>query len=138
MNIPVYPPRFENDLVKPFYDGLAAGELRMSACSVCGTWHWYPPDVLPCHPEAPIAWRAVSPHGTVYTYTTIERSVLPGGAGKNTPYTVVLVEPDDVPGARIPSLFITSTDREPACGMRVTLRPVKGGDHMLAGFTPLD
>ncbi len=138
MNIPDYPPKFETDLVRPFYEGLARSELLMSSCSACGTFHWYPPDVLPCHPEAPIAWRPISPLGTVYTFTRIERSVLPGGAGGNTPYTIVLVEPDDAPFARIPGLFVAADPREPECGLRVRLNPLPVSDHIVAGFAPID
>ena len=137
MNIPSFPPRFDSDLVRPFYDGLAQGELRISACAECGRFHWYPPDVLPCHPTASLVWRPVSPDGTVYSFTTIERSVLPGGAGANTPYTIVLVEPDEVPGARVPALFVASGQEQPACGMRVTLHPVDAGEYVMAGFKPL-
>lgn len=137
MNIPHFPPRFDSDLVRPFYDGLAQGELRISACSQCGLFHWYPPEVPPCHPEASLVWSPVSSEGTVYSFTTITRSLLPGGAGANTPYTIVLVDPDDVPGTRIPALFVAPEGQQPACNMRVTLNPVKSEDIVLAGYRPL-
>lgn len=141
MRIPIFPPRFNTDHVRPFYQGLAEGELRLTACAGCGRWCWYPPEVSPCHPDAGLEWRAVSPLARVYTYTTVERCLLPGDHSAETPFTVVLVEPDDVPGARIPSLFVPSllvgSVVEPECGMRVKLAPVRAGDHSLPAFEPL-
>lgn len=137
MGAPLFPPHLDTDLVRPFYDGLAAGELRLPACPDCGRVYWYPPEVTPCHPERDLEWRTLSPEGEVYTFTTIVRSLLPGDDGSRAPYRIVLVEPDDAPGARIVSLFAGAEDREPACGMRVRLRPVAAGDHMLPAFEPI-
>ena len=138
MGIPVFAPRFETDQMRPFYEGLAKGELWMTACSECGKWYWYPPEVSPCHPDAHIEWRPVSPVGEVYTFTTIHRSLLPGDHKADAPYTIVMVESETVPGARIPSLLVNSEGREPACGMRVRLSPVQAGDWTLAAFEPFD
>jgi len=135
MGIPQFPPRFDTSLVKPFYEGLAEGELRMPACPECGKLHWYPPEVLPCHPERKAEWRSVSPEGKVYTFTTVTRSLLPGDDNATAPYEVVLVEPDALPGAKIVGLFVGGT--QPSCGQRVRLSPVDtGGDVSLPGFQP--
>lgn len=137
MGVPVFPPRLATDHLKPFYEALEAGELRLTACSGCGRWLWYPPDVSPCHPDAGTEWRAASPRGEVYTFTTIARSLLPGDHAAETPYTVVLVEPEDAPGARVVSLFLGGPGEEPECGMRVELAPVRVGDHTVAAFRPM-
>ena len=137
MGIPVFPPRFDSDLLKPFYDGLAQGELRLSACSECGKFHWYPPEVLPCHPEAELVWKPVSTEGVVYTFTTIERSLLPGDHRDEVPFTVVLVASKDTPHLRVPGLFISDDGSEPQCDMSVRLRPVQVGDYWLPAFEPI-
>ena len=137
MAIPVFPPRFDTDLMRPFYEGMEQGELRMTACSDCGKWYWYPPDALPCHPGAEIVWKRVSPEGTIYSFTTIHRSLLPGDHAADTPYTVGLVESDTVPGARIPSLILGLGEHEPVCTMRVRFTPARAGEHMIAAFTPI-
>lgn len=137
MGVPIFPPRFDTDHMRPFYAGLERGELRLTACPTCAKWYWYPPDVLPCHPEAHPEWRAVSPEGKVYMFTTVHRSLLPSDQAGLTPYTVVLAESDTVPGARIPGVWVSSDGREPACDMRVRFTPVQAGDHLVAGFRPL-
>ena len=103
MGIPNFAPAFDTDHIKPFYEGLEKKELRLTACSVCGTWHWYPPDILPCHPEGHIVWKSVKAEGTIYMFTEVQRSLLPGDHKSETPFTVIFVESDDVPGARVPS-----------------------------------
>jgi uncharacterized protein len=138
MPIPLCPPRFDTDQMRPFYEGLAAGELRLTACADCGTIYWYPPEVVPCHPEAGVLWKPVSSQGRVHMFSTSERSLLPGDHRAETPYTVALVEPDDAPGARVPAVLVNLGDREPACDMRVQLSPVKAGDYSIAGFAPID
>jgi len=137
MGVPVFSPRFDTDHMRPFYDGMADGELRMTACPTCHKWYWYPPDVLPCHPEVHPEWRAVSPEGKIYMFTTVHRSLLPADQRAATPYTVVLAESDTVPGARVPGLFVATAGVEPACDMRVRFRPVLAGDHLVAGFEPV-
>jgi uncharacterized protein len=136
MGVPIFPPRFETDLLKPFYEGLATGELRLTANARTGEWVWYPQEVVPGQPDDRLEWRTVSPEGTIYAFTRVERSLLPGDHAAETPFTVVLFESDDAPGARVPGLFVAADGVEPACGMRVRLHPVRAGEIMIAGFEP--
>lgn len=136
MGAPVFPPRFDEDLVRPFYDGLAAGELRLPHCGHCGRVHWYPPEVLPCHPDSEPEWRAIPGDGTVYAFTTVVRSLLPGDDNTTTPYDIILVEPDGAPGARIVGLLREADGHPPACGQRVRLSPLQVGGHILPAFAP--
>jgi uncharacterized OB-fold protein len=139
MGVPHFPPRFETDLLRPFYDGLAQGELRLTAHPVTGAWLWYPPEITPGEPGVALDWRPVSPEGVIYTFTRVERSLLPGDHKAETPFTVVLFESDDAPGARVPGLYVAPADgREAACGQRVRLSPVRVGDQLIAGFTPVE
>lgn len=137
MGIPIYPPQYEGDLLRPFYEGLERGELRLTAHPETGEWLWYPPDIVPGAPDLHPVWKTVSPLCTVHSFTTIHRSLLPGDHKAAVPFTVVLVESDDAPGARIPGLFVAAGDVEARCGMRVRLSPVEAGDHVVAGFEPL-
>ena len=55
MSLPDHPPRFDTDIVRPFWEALERGEFRLPACSVCGAWQWYPYDFVRCHDEARLA-----------------------------------------------------------------------------------
>lgn len=138
MGIPNYPVKLEGDEFRPFYDGLAAGELRITADPETGEWIWYPPEVVPGRPHVHLEWRPVSSEGKAYTFTTIVRSLLPGDHRAEVPFTVVLFEPDDAPGVRVPGVLVNAEGREPACEMRLRLKPVSVGDQVIAGFEPAE
>lgn len=127
------PPR-TSALARPFYEALDEGVLRLPACPVCGIFYWYPPDILPCHHEVRAEWRAVSPVGTVYSFTTIERSLLPGAKKGSVPHTILMVEPLDAPGARLIGLAADGKGEEIACGDRVRFHPLRINDHVVLGF----
>ncbi len=137
MGIPIYPVYLEDPLLQGFYDGLAAGELRLTADAETGEFHWYPPEVVPGRPDAVLEWRTVSPLGSAYTFTTVIRSLLPGDHKAEVPFTVVLFESDDAPGARVPGVLVDAEGVEPACGMRLRFKPVQAGDHFIPGFVPV-
>lgn len=136
MGIPLFAPLLEGDHLQGFYDGLAAGELRLTVDEETGAFAWYPPEVQPGRPNARLAWRTVSSLGSAYTFTTIVRSLLPGDHAAEVPFTVVLFEPDAAPGCRVPALLVDADAVEPVCGMRLVFRPVRAGDHWIAGAVP--
>lgn len=137
MGIPIYPVHLEDPLFQGFYDGLDAGELRITADAETGEWIWYPPEVVPGKPDAVLEWRAVSGEGQAYTYTIVTRSLLPGDHKGEVPFTVILFEPDDAPGVRVAGILVDDEGVEPQCGMRLRFRPVEAGDHRIPGFAPV-
>lgn len=138
MGIPNYPVVIgDRPELQGFYDGLAVGELRLTANAETGAWLWYPPEVVPGDMSGSLIWKTVSGEGSAFTFTTITRSLLPGDHKAEVPFTVVLFESDDAPGCRVPGVLVNADGIEPACGMRLRLKPVNVGDHMIAGFEPL-
>jgi uncharacterized OB-fold protein len=116
MPLPSFAP-IEASFTRPFWEGVAAHEIRLPRCTACGTWVWYPlPGVGHCR-AAPLEWRAVAPVGTVFTHTTVRRPFLPGADMTSVPFTTVLVELDDSPGVRLVGVLAEGV--EPAVGMRV-------------------
>lgn len=98
MNAPLFlPPRTVPQLA-PYWEGIAKHELRLPRCSVCGQWEWYPSAAGPSCPGGHYDWQAVSTSGTVFTFTDVERPLLPS---VREPYVVGLVCPDDAPNCRI-------------------------------------
>lgn len=134
--MPIYPVSDEHGEFRPFYDGLAEGELRVTCHPETGDFVWYPPEIVPGRPDLAVVWRTVSNEGSAYTFTTVVRSLLPGDHKGEVPFTVVLFEPDDAPGVRIPGVLVDADGMAPACGMRLRLKPVQAGDHLIAGFAP--
>ena len=91
------PPRTAPQLAL-YWEGIAAHELRLPRCSICGAWEWYPSDAGPSCPGSHYHWQAVSQAATVFTFTKVERPLLPS---VREPYVVALVCPDDAPNCRV-------------------------------------
>ena len=133
MGFPHAPPVLDSPVVAPFWEALDRGELRLPACSECGRWQWYPGEAVVCHPGAPLDWREVAGTGRLYTFTTVERAFLPGGAD-DVPFVVGLVELDGVVGPRLVTVLEVEGGGEPAVGDRVHLHPVRLSTHTLPVF----
>jgi uncharacterized OB-fold protein len=136
MSLPDYPPRFDTDIVRPYWDALEKGELVLPACSQCGAWQWYPYEFVKCHSDAHHVWEKVPTKGTVFTYSKVHRSFLPNAKRDDPPYISVLVELDGIAGVRIPALLINIGDAEPSIGMKVRLSPVKRSSYTMPAFEP--
>jgi uncharacterized OB-fold protein len=136
--LPHAAPRFDTPIVRPFWDALGKGELHLPACSQCGAWQWYPFEFLKCHPGAHHEWRAVPQTGTVFTFTTVRRSLMPDGDQAVVPYVSALVELDGVAGVRLATLLVNLGERSPRIGMRVRLAPTRANDTNLPVFEPCD
>lgn len=134
--LPDFPPRFDTDIVRPYWAALERGELMLPACSVCGAWQWYPFEFVKCHAEAHHEWRRVTTRGSVFTFTTVHRVFLPNAAPKAPPYVSALVELDGISGARIPTLLVNLGARLPAIGMRVRLKPLRRSSYTAPAFEP--
>jgi uncharacterized OB-fold protein len=103
---------------------------------VCGAWQWYPYEFIRCHADASLVWKPVTGKGEVFTFTRVHRSFLPNAPAKAPSYIAALVELDEAPGARIPTVLINTEDRQPFVGMRVRLNPQRRSTYTLPAFEP--
>lgn len=137
MSLPDFPPRFDTDIVRPYWDALESGELKLPACSRCGAWQWYPFEFIKCHADAHHEWKTVPATGTVFTFTRVHRSFLPNAEKDAEPYTSALVELDGIEGVRIPALLVNLEDQQPHIGMAVRLNPVRRSSYTAPAFEPV-
>lgn len=113
----VDPPRAAAWLA-PYWEGLAARELRLPRCPLCGAWDWYPTATTSsCH-RAPLQWQAIAPGAEVFTFTRVERPLL---SGVDEPYDVGLICPDDAPCCRIATRLVAADGGAIAIGRRARL-----------------
>ncbi len=98
----------------PFYDGLAAGELRLQECAGCGRLRFPIAPVCPWCGVAEHRWQAVPGSGRVHSWVRYQRAFVPAFADL-VPYVVVTVALDA--GPRMTGRLIGAT--EPAIGMAV-------------------
>ncbi len=56
-----------------FWEGTAAGELRVKHCDACGQPHWYPRSQCPLCMSDRTRWQAASGLGEIYTFSVCRR-----------------------------------------------------------------
>jgi uncharacterized OB-fold protein len=83
-----------DEVSRPFWDGCAAGELRMQACGSCGRLRFPPRPMCPWCRSTDVEWRVMSGAGTVWSVAVPHPPLLPAYA-EVAPYNVVVVELDE-------------------------------------------
>jgi uncharacterized protein len=87
---------------RPYWEGLAQGELRIQRCKNCAKAVFYPRAICPhCYSDQ-LEWIVASGRGTIYTYTVAHQAFGPFAA--DVPYVVALVELEE--GVRMISRVI--------------------------------
>lgn len=84
-----------DDLSKPYWDGLRQERLMVQRCKDCGNWVWGPEWIChSCH-SFDLEWTEVEGKGRIYSWERVWHPVHSALKGHG-PYIVVLVE---LPGA---------------------------------------
>lgn len=79
---------------QPFWDGTAAGELRLQRCTACDAGHYFPPrPFCPSCLSDQVEWETVSGRGTLHTYVINHRAA----PGFEPPYAIAVVQLDEGP-----------------------------------------
>lgn len=75
---------------RPYWEGVAKGELRIQRCEACGEHVFYPRALCPhCHSDQ-LTWVTASGDGTIYSYTVVHQAY--GHFAGEVPFVVALVE----------------------------------------------
>lgn len=98
---------------RPYWDGCAAGELRLQSCDGCGA-RWFPQaPVCPRCLSDSFTWKAASGAGTLWSWITMHQRYLPAFADE-LPYLVAYVKLAEGP-------FMISTLVDPPDELRLDL-----------------
>ena len=98
-------PELSFEPLRGFWEGAAAGELRIPRCTACGTWIWYPrPSCRSCD-SADLAWTATSGRGTLFSFAVVRRALWAPYASF-VPYATGLVALAEDPSVRIVTRFV--------------------------------
>jgi uncharacterized OB-fold protein len=76
---------------KEFWAATAEGRLLLRRCDDCAEYIWYPRPFCPGCGSLKTSWVQASGEGTVYTFTIVHRSNVPGYRDA-APYVVAYVE----------------------------------------------
>lgn len=91
---------------QPYWDGAAAGQLRIQRCAACTRHFFYPRMVCPHCGSPTVEWVAASGRATLYSYVINHRPV--PGFEADAPYPIAVVEL-----AEGPRMMTTLVDVEP-------------------------
>jgi uncharacterized OB-fold protein len=110
---------------QPFWDGLAADEVRIQHCGACGTWVYYPRARCTNCLSDDLRWEVVSGRGTVYSYTVARQATHPAFEGE-VPQLLAIVELDE--GVRLTTTIVDATPEQLRVGLPVEAHFDHGAD----------
>ncbi|MHA6797019.1 Zn-ribbon domain-containing OB-fold protein [Pseudonocardia bannensis] len=117
---------------RPFWEGCAAGELRLPRCRACDGVHFYPRSACPACGGTDLDWVRSAGTGTVYATTVVHRSFWGDAWADDVPYNVAMIELDE--GVRMVSAVVGVPADQVHIGMRVGVTFVPRGDTHLPFF----
>lgn len=92
MTVPLPSPApYQSPDNKEFWAATGEGRLLLRRCDDCQSFIWYPRPFCPACGSLRTSWAQASGLGTVYTFTVVHRSVIPGFR-EAAPYVVAYVE----------------------------------------------
>ena len=131
-------PDVEDPENEGFWEGAAAGELRIQVCDDCGRRRFPPRPMCPYCRSIRATWTATSGRGTVWSFVVAHPPLLPAYA-ELAPYNVIVVSLDEEPDIRFVGNLLETADGpinaiDPASitigeSVRVVFQPV--GDVVL-------
>jgi len=120
---------------QPFWDGLAAGQVRIQQCDDCDEWIFYPRHLCTNCLSSDLSWKDIEGTGTLYTFTIARRPTAPMFADE-VPQKLAVVELDE--GPRLTSTLVNIEPEDIKVGMR--LKPVfdaiEGADITMLRYEP--
>jgi uncharacterized protein len=121
-------------LTQPYWDGTAAGELRIQHCAACGKARHYPRYLCDACHSFDVVWKACSGVGTVHSWTVAHHAFHPAFK-EDLPYTLVAV--DLAEGVRALGRFSAPDGAGLRLGLPVRLSFTPGaGGFALPLFSP--
>lgn len=80
---------------EPFWEGCAAGELRLQRCVPCDAYYFPPRPQCPTCWSTDVEWRRTSGRGSLHSYVINHRAA--PGFEDETPYAIAIVQLEEGP-----------------------------------------
>ena len=111
---------------RPYWEGLAQGELRIQRCSSCAKAVFYPRSLCPHCFSDQLVWITASGKGTIYSYTVAHQAF--GPFATDVPFVVALVELEE--GVRMMTRIIDATREQLTIGAGVQVTFERVGEDL--------
>ncbi|MFS0736855.1 OB-fold domain-containing protein [Sphingomonas sp. 1P06PA] len=89
-----------NRWTEPFWAAADREALAIPRCSACGTWRMPPTPFCPACRSQAIDWVEISGDGILFSYTIVERAIMPGTEA-SLPYVPAIVALPQAGGVRL-------------------------------------
>lgn len=109
-----------NRWTEPFWAAARQHELRLAQCGDCDKFRMPPTPFCPHCRSQKVNWIAIVTRGVLYSYTIVERTVLPGIA-MDLPYVPAIVEFPELDHVRLITNIVGSRICDIAVGRAVQL-----------------
>ena len=119
---------------QPFWDGCAAGELRIQRCLDCMKAFFYPRPVCPACGSVNVEWFTASGRATLYSYVINHRPA--PGFGDDGPYAIAVVQLAEGPRMMTNLKGVASAPEDLTLDMPLRVTFEQRGDIYLPMFTP--
>ena len=118
---------------QPFWDGCAAGKLRIQRCTDCGRAYFYPRPVCPHCGSLRVEWFIASGDATLYSYVINHRPA-PGWEDE-APYAIAVVQLAEGPRMMTNITGVPNTPEDLVLDMPLRVRFERRGEVSLPVFT---
>jgi uncharacterized OB-fold protein len=132
--VPAKPVPVPTPETQPFYDGCAAGELRIQRCTACARPYFYPRPVCPHCGSARVEWFTASGDATLYSYVINHRPA--PGFEAEAPYAIAVVELAEGPRMMTSIAGLPHTPEALELDMPLRVRFEQRGDVTIPVFGP--
>lgn len=119
---------------RPFWDGCAAGELRIQRCLDCDQAYFYPRPVCPGCGSGRVEWFTASGAATLYSYVINHRPA--PGFEDEVPYAIAVVELAEGPRMMTSLAGIANTPGDLVLDMPLRVTFEQRGEVSLPVFIP--
>ena len=119
---------------QPYWDGCAAGELRIQRCLDCGKPYFYPRPLCPSCGSGRVEWFTASGQATLYSYVINHRPAT--GFEDDVPYAIAVVELAEGPRMMTSIRGVPATPEALVLDMPLRVAFEQRGDFWLPVFTP--
>lgn len=126
-----------NAWTAPFWEAARRHQLVAACCADCGRFRMPPTPFCPHCQSQRVEWRALPGSGTLYSYTVVERAILPGMEA-HLPYVPAIVSLDGAQDARLITNLVELAIEDIRIGMplKVVWDAQPDGSAVVPRFAP--
>ncbi len=118
----------------PYWEGAAAGELRIQQCTSCTRYYFYPRPFCPNCGSAEVEWRVTSGRASLVSYVINHRPVPPS----DEPLVIALVQLEEGPRMMTNVVGVEPLPENLPLDLPLRVTFEQRGEYSIPVFTPAE